>query len=202
MNILYVCRQNMDRSAIAEWLTAIKAEAAGLSIVVNSAGMAKARNYEISPELLFSANLYLKKRKYPASLIERLKTHRPKQISIDDVAQANLILAMSRTQHSVLEKMFSEDIYLKDKLYTLSEYAQGEYKKVSSPVELSSSSKAMPKRALSLIPDWLPLDVRRYLFPAHPGKINKQDRVGIQQLHDRMIQQIDSYVNAVLEKAA
>lgn len=120
MNILFVCTGNTCRSPMAEGLLKDMAEKRGIELDVTSAGTFAFDGQEVSEE----AVEVMKEENID------IATHRARIIHRDLVESAHLILTMSRSHKRELLKKYD---FIRDKVYTLKEYAYGREEDISDP---------------------------------------------------------------------
>ena len=142
MNILFVCTGNTCRSPMAAALLKEKAQEKGIDINVKSAGV-----YAIDGQ---SAS---------KGAIEALKgdginieTHRASIIYEDLLEWADLILTMGVSHKEILLSKYN---FIKEKVYTLKEYAYGREENVRDPfggdIHIYNNTKEEIKEALKYI---------------------------------------------------
>jgi len=142
MNILFVCTGNTCRSPMAEGLLKDMAEKRGLKLEVTSAGVFAFDGQEVSKEaveVMKEENIDIAK-------------HRARIIHRDMVESANLILTMSKSHKRELLRKYD---FIKDKIYTLKEYAYGREEDILDPfgrgVKAYKKAKEEIKEALKEI---------------------------------------------------
>ncbi|TJX68323.1 low molecular weight protein arginine phosphatase [Soehngenia saccharolytica] len=119
MNVLFVCTGNTCRSPMAEGILKSKAKRLNKNIEVKSRGI-----YAIDNDLPSKNALLAMKG------IADISKHRAKKISADDLAWADLVLVMTKSQKNQLSvnyPMFSNKIKL------LSEVATGKERDIKDP---------------------------------------------------------------------
>lgn len=118
--IVFVCTGNTCRSPMAEAI-AKNLMSARTDIDISSRGLS----------VLFSSNISENSAKALKQLYNiDFESHKSKQISENDVIEADLILCMSQSHTDFIKNIFP---YCEDKIFTLHEYTDSIQKDISDP---------------------------------------------------------------------
>jgi len=139
VNILFVCTGNTCRSPMAEALLKDMAKKQGIDIEVKSAGLFALDGANASKEAIEALK---------AEGID-IRDHRASLVHRQLLEEADLILTMSLSHKEALLSKFN---FIKDKVYTLKEYAYGKVEDVADPfggdINVYNSTKEEIKKAL------------------------------------------------------
>ncbi|MDX5894406.1 hypothetical protein [Rubrobacter radiotolerans] len=107
--MLFVCRANVCRSPMAEWMFNALAGEVGEGFQAQSAGVAAREGFDMAPR----TRDVLHELGYPAG------EHRSRSVSGEAFREADVVLTMSRRQSAALAERFGEE----RKVSTLAEFA-------------------------------------------------------------------------------
>ncbi|MEK6808377.1 MAG: hypothetical protein AABY14_01685 [Nanoarchaeota archaeon] len=180
-NLLYICRENRDRSPVAKQITEYKLgdEYNYHNVYVDSAGIDP---YSF-PGLSLEMNHALLQLGY------NTKLHTPKIVTSGLLGLQDIVLCMKKSHVKKVLKLTPE---LEDRVYTLSGYA-GSDEDVPSPGELIKETYIFP------ILKFMPYKVRELVYNAY-GYTDKEDRKGVIGVYIRIIKQIERYVDKAIER--
>ena len=126
MKIMFICTGNICRSAMAEVLLKTKSENCKNEIEVYSCGVFAEDGARAS-----SKSIEILKEKYNVDLTQHKATH----IRNSNIEEMDLILCMTLAHKIMVVQMYPK---LKDKIYTLKEYAKMQDMDIKDPWGLSS----------------------------------------------------------------
>lgn len=135
MNILFICTGNTCRSPMAEGILKDMAKKKGLKLNVTSAGTFAFDGQEVSRDAVHVMR---------EEGID-ISQHRSRIVHRDLVESADLIFTMSRSHKGELLKKYD---FLKDKVYTLKEYAYGREEDVEDPFGRGTSAYRKAKEEI------------------------------------------------------
>jgi len=181
-NLLYVCRYNVDRSPVAALIMRRKAPNAS-TLNISSAGLSHYKSYPLFG-VTDEMGETLRELGYQP------ERHQNRKLTNDLLCSQDLIFCMEKSH---VKEVLQKEPSLKDKVYTLPEYAGFPKEEIHAPSDLIRKVPAF------FIWHYMPHNVRHSVYGVF-GHTDPRDYNGVMKIHRVIVQEIEFYVGKTLER--